>query len=78
MQTGKIMTDILSQGFQVVRTQMLRLTEQAVQVLYAEHVGRPYFQQLQQHMTSDVVVGIEVAGQNVIEAMRQMAGPTNP
>lgn len=29
-------------------------------------------------MTSDVVVGIEIAGENAIQAIRQLAGPTNP
>lgn len=61
-----------------MRVQMLRLTEQAVNVLYAEHVGKPYFYQLLQHMTSDVVVGVEVAGINAIQAIRSLAGPTNP
>ena len=29
-------------------------------------------------MTADVVIGIEILGDNAIEAMTRLAGPTNP
>ncbi len=57
---------------------MLRLNEQSVSVLYREHVSKPYYKQLYSHMTSDVVIGIEVAGDNAINAIKTLAGPTNP
>ncbi len=72
------MTDITGLGFQVARVLMARLSEPDVQQIYAEHVGRPYFPQLVRHMTSDAVVGIEVAGPNAVNAMQVIAGPTNP
>jgi nucleoside-diphosphate kinase len=78
LQTGKIINDLCSLGFQITRVQMLRLNEQSVSVLYREHVGKPYYKQLYMHMTSDVVIGIEVAGDNALNAIKALAGPTNP
>jgi nucleoside diphosphate kinase len=57
---------------------MVRLSESDVQHIYAEHVGRPYFPQIVRHMISDTVIGFEVAGPNALNAMKVLAGPTNP
>jgi len=57
---------------------MVKLDEQMVAELYQEHVGKPYFSQMVQFMTQDVVLGLEVVGQNAIQSMIDLAGPTNP
>ena len=57
---------------------MLRLSYEDVSHIYAEHVGQTYFNQIVRHMVSDVVVGMEVSGPGVINAMQIIAGPTNP
>ena len=63
---GKMINDITSLGLFIVRAHMMRLTDPDVQFLYAEHLGRPYFKQLASHMLSDVVVGIEIAGDQAL------------
>lgn len=75
---GKILNDITALGLQIVRAHMLRLTEPEVAFLYSEHIGRPYYHLLANHMLSDVVLGIEVAGDSALSTVRTVAGPTNP
>lgn len=45
---------------------MLRPTPQLVSSFYSEHADKPYFPQILQAMTADVVIGIEVLGDNAI------------
>ena len=66
---GKIISDITSLGFQISKLSMLRLNEQDVKFIYAEHVGRPYYAHIVRHMVSDVIVGIEVAGNGATVSM---------
>ena len=46
---------------------MIRFNQELVRDFYAEHVSKPYFAQIEQSMTADVVVGLEVLGNNVIQ-----------
>ena len=39
---------------------------------------KPYFREMIKFLTSDVVVGLEVVGDNSIERVKALAGPTNP
>lgn len=57
---------------------MVRFNEELVRTFYQDHVDKPYFPQIVQTMTTDVVVGIEILGDNAIQAVIRLAGPTNP
>jgi nucleoside diphosphate kinase len=39
---------------------------------------KAYFREMMRFLTSDVVVGLELVGENSIERMKILAGPTNP
>ena len=75
---GKIINDITALGLLVTRAHMLRLNDADVQFLYSEHLGKPYYKQLAMHMLSDVVVGVEIAGEKALQTIRTVAGVTNP
>jgi len=57
---------------------MVRFTPGLVRTFYSEHAEKHYFPQIEQAMTADVVIGIEVLGDNSIQAAVRLAGPTNP
>lgn len=57
---------------------MARFDEDSVRIFYSDHADKPYFPQIVQAMTADVVVGIEILGDNAIQAALRLAGPTNP
>ena len=46
---------------------MVRFNEAMVAEFYREHVSKPYFPQILEMMTADVVVGIEAVGGNVLQ-----------
>ncbi|SHK77352.1 nucleoside-diphosphate kinase [Streptomyces yunnanensis] len=45
---------------------------------YAEHVGKPFYEPLVDFMSSGPVVSLVVEGEQVIEGVRALAGPTDP
>ena len=57
---------------------MARFDSSMVGNFYSEHVQKPYYPQILTTMTADVVVGIEVVGNDVINKCQMLAGPTNP
>ena len=57
---------------------MLRLNDEMVQMLYPEASLKSYYRELNRFLTSDVVVGMEVIGENSIERMKQLVGAANP
>ena len=46
---------------------MARFNDAMVGEFYKEHVAKPYYPQILQMMTADVVVGIEAVGDNVLQ-----------
>ena len=57
---------------------MLKLNEEIVTQLYPEQAAKAYFREMMKFLTSDVVVGFELVGENSIERMKALCGPTNP
>ncbi len=57
---------------------MLKMSEEMVQMLFADLGGRPHFKDFCKFMLSDVVVGLEIVGESSIERMKMIAGPESP
>lgn len=57
---------------------MIKLNEEMVTLLYPEQASKAYFREMMRFLTSDVVVGLELVGENSIEKMKQLCGPANP
>ena len=45
---------------------MRRLSLAEVQEFYAEHVGKPFYENLTKFISSDVVVGMELVAENAV------------
>jgi nucleoside-diphosphate kinase len=45
---------------------------------YAEHVGRPFYEPLLEFMTSGPSIALIVEGENVVPGIRALAGATDP
>jgi nucleoside-diphosphate kinase len=45
---------------------------------YAEHLGKPFYNDLVKFITSGPVLPMVLEGENVIASVRQMLGATNP
>lgn len=54
------------------------LDRDTAEVHYAEHVGKPFFFSLVEFVTSGPLVAIAAEGPRAIEAVRALAGATDP
>lgn len=62
-----------------IRALELRTLDRAtLELHYAEHVGKGFYEPLVEFMSSGPVVAMVVGGERVIEGLRALAGPTDP
>ena len=75
---GQIYTRFENGGLQIVAAKMLHLSRDDAAGFYAEHEGRPFFEDLIAFMTSGPVVVQVLEGEDAINRNRQLMGATNP
>lgn len=75
---GKIISRFESNGLKIVEAKMLTLSRELAEGFYAEHKGRPFFEDLVKFMTSGPVVVQVLEGENAIAKNRELMGATNP
>ena len=75
---GKIVSRFENNGLKIVNMQMKQLSEAEAQGFYAEHKGRPFFDDLIAFMTSGVVVVQVLEGEEAVNRNRDLMGATNP
>jgi len=75
---GEIFTRFEKAGLNIVGTKMLHMTKEKAEGFYAEHQGKPFFQELVGFMTSGPVVVSVVEGIEAIKRHREILGATNP
>lgn len=76
-QMGQIINAIQNNGLAINKLKMSRFKSNTAAQFYAEHKDKPFFPNLQSFITSDVVVGMELVGNNACQEWRGMIGPTN-
>lgn len=74
---GKIIAQIQRAGFQINRLKMSRFTRETSEVFYGEHVGKQFFPNLQNFITSGNVIGLELVADGAIQRWRNFIGPTD-
>ena len=75
---GKIISRFEEGGLRVVAMKMLQLDEESAGGFYAEHKGRPFFNDLMEFMTSGPVIVQVLEGDNAVAKNRELMGATNP
>lgn len=75
---GAIYQRIEAAGLNIVAAKMLHLTKAQAQGFYAEHEGKPFFNELVDYMTSAPVMVQVLEGQNAVSRYRELMGKTNP
>jgi len=71
---GKIISEVYKLDFVISKMKMVKLTKADVAKLYKDRVDDPNFAELVAFMTSDVVVALEVVGNNAISVWRERIG----
>lgn len=75
---GEIVSRFEKAGLRVVASRMEQLTTEKAGGFYAEHEGRPFYNDLVAFMTSGPVVLQVLEGESAISKNRELMGATNP
>ena len=75
---GEIYSRFEKAGLKIVAAKMLQLNEDSAGGFYAEHDGKPFFQNLIEYMTSAPVLVQVLEGESAIAKNRELMGATNP
>jgi nucleoside-diphosphate kinase len=62
----------------ITNIKMMNLPSSTLADHYAHLAAKPFYPELEAFMQSSPVVALAVTGDNVIPAVRTLAGPTNP
>lgn len=75
---GEIYTRFESAGLRIAASRMMQLSYSTAGGFYAEHKGRPFYDDLVKFMTSGPVVVQVLEGEGAIAKNRDLMGATNP
>ena len=75
---GKIISRFEDNCLHLVAGKLIHLTDELASGFYAEHEGRPFFNDLKKFMTSGPVFVQVLEGEGAILKNRELMGSTNP
>ena len=73
---GEIIARIERKGYRITHMKTMQLDEAILREHYAHIVDKPFFPPTVEYMTSGPVLAMVVEGENVIQGMRTLMGPT--
>ncbi|MBR6267813.1 MAG: nucleoside-diphosphate kinase, partial [Selenomonadaceae bacterium] len=76
--SGDIIKRYENEGFRIIAMKLMQMTERLASKHYAEHIGRPYYDDLVSFMTSAPLIALVLEGENAISRVREINGKTNP
>jgi nucleoside-diphosphate kinase len=76
--TGEIIARFERKGLQIVALKHMQMSQELAEQHYGEHVGKPFFGELVEFITSGPLVAMVLEGEECIKAARQVIGATNP
>jgi nucleoside-diphosphate kinase len=76
--TGEIIARFERKGLRLAAIKHMTMTRELAQQHYAEHDGKPFFEELVSFITSGPLVAMVLEGDSAISAARQVIGATNP
>lgn len=76
--TGRILAHVEAQGFRLAEARMTQLTREQCQEFYSEHVGKGFFNELVDFMTSGPVMLTCLEREDAVATLRTVIGATDP
>ena len=76
--TGEIIGRFERKGLKLAALKQMTMTRDLASRHYAEHEGKPFFEELVEFITSGPLVAMVLQGESAVEAARQVIGATNP
>lgn len=75
---GKIYSRFEDAGLRIVAAKMIHMNKARAEGFYAEHKGKPFFDELVDFMTSGPVFAQVLEGENAVLFNRELMGATDP
>lgn len=75
---GEIINRYEKKGFKLLAAKLIEADPLLLENHYAEHKGRPYFQELIDYMSEGPIMVMSWSGSSIIEVIRLMNGDKNP
>ena len=76
--TGEIVARFERKGLRLVAMNLMTMTRELAERHYAEHEGKPFYEELVTFITSGPLVAMVLEGEQAVVAARQVIGATNP
>jgi nucleoside-diphosphate kinase len=76
--TGEIIARFERKGLRLAALQLMTMTRELAEQHYAEHEGKPFYEELVGFITSGPLVAMVLEGDEAVTAARQVIGATNP
>src|SRR5437763_6550061 len=76
--TGEIIARFERKGLRLAALKQMTMTRELADRHYAEHEGKPFFEELVTFITSGPLVAMVLEGELAVDAARQVIGATNP
>ncbi len=75
---GRILAHVEGRGFRLAEARLTPLTREQCQEFYSEHVGKGFFNELVDFMTSGPVLLTCLEREDAVATLRQVIGATDP
>jgi nucleoside-diphosphate kinase len=76
--TGEIIARFERKGLRLVALELITISKELAAQHYAEHEGKPFYDELVSFITSGPLVAMALEGDQAIVAARQLIGATSP
>jgi nucleoside-diphosphate kinase len=76
--TGEIIARFERKGLRLVALKQMTMTRDLAERHYAEHEGKPFYEDLVSFITSGALVAMVLEGERAVDAARQVIGATDP
>ena len=74
---GTVLSRFEAAGFDVVGCKMMRLTPDVLREHYAHVASKPFYPEIEQFMSSRPVIVMALQGENIVQRVRDLLGPTD-
>lgn len=74
---GKIIDRFEREGLELVGLKLINLTQEILDTWYAHHKDKPFFKDLSSFMKETPVVAMVLTGENAVNRVREVIGPTD-
>jgi nucleoside-diphosphate kinase len=76
--TGEIIARFERKGLRLLGLKQMTMSRELAERHYAEHEGKPFYDELVSFITSGPLVAMVLEGEQAVDAARQVIGATNP